>query len=187
MSWTNIRTLVYGFIFAATFLLKVIWVRPTAYPVEEIFEELEAVIEVFRAVSGQLHAHFLSQVLKHVRKNNHMRTRASTPQPPYAFPNPSQNAMDGTMPFDQFDVDARLDMAQGSGLPAASMGMGMDAEQGITGEMGPMLGTDESGVVDMLGDAGPDFWSWLSNEGQNLAPFINTLDGFDSSLAMGGI
>jgi len=44
-----------------------VWLLPSAYDARTLFSEVEAVIETFKAVSGQLYAHFLEQILKHVR------------------------------------------------------------------------------------------------------------------------
>jgi len=46
-----------------------VWLLPSAYDARTLFSEVEAVIETFKAVSGQLYAHFLEQILKHVRSH----------------------------------------------------------------------------------------------------------------------
>ena len=126
-----------------------------------------------------------------------MRTRASTPLPfEYAHAMPPTQAIQGGMPFNPFEVNTGMLMSQAPGLHGVGDGMGMNGHgNGTMGTMGmgaqgaqdQMLGADGSNGFDMFGNEGHDFWSWLSSEGQSFSPLVDTLDTFDSSLAMGGI
>ena len=95
------------------------------------------------------------------------------------------------MSFNPFEANTSL-IGGVNGMPMAAMsGMGMGDGVGMMGGNTHLLGGDGvaggMGSVELIGDDGPDFWSWLSSEGQSFSPLVNTLDTFDSSLAMGGI
>lgn len=139
------------------------WLLPQAYDSTAIFNEVEAVVETFRAVSGQQHAHFLAQILKHV-KEHHVQTvmRVPTLMPTsseYTDLSNSTTAI-GDVSYNPFETVNGFNSAGTGGVLAG---------------------------LEMFNEPESDFWSWLSTEGQSFSPLVNTLDTFDSSLARGGL
>ena len=154
---TDPRTQLHGFVSSAVLLLKVVWLLPQAYDTDAIFKEVEEVIDTLRAVSGQLHAHFVSQILKHVR-THHREALARIPAP---------------MP-----TQTPPDMAPSNGFDLSMLGMGM--VQGLPTARDP-LGNPTGNATDT------DFWSWLTNDGQSFSPFPGNFDGVDSTIGFGGV
>jgi hypothetical protein len=195
------RSQLYAFITAAVFLLKVIWLLPSTYDTTQIFQEVEAVIETFRAVSGQLHAHFLAQILKHVRSHHHeaqmrvptlMPTASEYASTALASSHPGKSGIKANgaghlpLPFNPFETSLAGVEGHAQGNPgslahptaaANGTGLGQGDEVNGSGLPGP----------DVFGEPENDFWSWLQSEGQSFSPLVNTLDTFDSSIAMGGL
>jgi hypothetical protein len=144
------------------FLLKVVWLLPHAYDSLTIFSEVEAVVECFQAVSGQQHAHFLTQILKHVKEHHHqLQLRIPTLMPTLKdLSRATTPGAEGSIPINPFEAGNGFNVANGGNT---------------------LIG------LDMFNEPENDFWSWLSTEGQSFSPLVNTLDTFDSSLARGGI